>query len=180
MGKEYIYQGILYYINRATGLTYVTPWDVINVLTNENGESLIRLIQFPSTISVKFVVNNTPIPNVYDLDLDQFMGIILALRLMKLPASTTIFEIATPFESFSGRLYRHNKHERNKVPALYTLEVIERIFKYKTKVFKFDSMNFISGFITPFTWVGVDHHKYWTKFTQFANVNDEIGTDLTF
>ncbi|CAH6418223.1 Hypothetical protein HVR_LOCUS90 [uncultured virus] len=179
--QQWIYQGIFNYIEKSTkNIETPTPWDIINVLTNENGESLIRLVQFPSKISVKFVVNNTPIPNVYDVDLDQFMGMTLALFLLKLSATVNIFEITIPIKSFNVKLARYNESEYDKIPGLYALEATEGLFVYYTKIFKFDSINFISGFITPFTWVGLDHHKYWTKFTQFANRNDERGTDLTF
>ncbi|CAH6418222.1 Hypothetical protein HVR_LOCUS89 [uncultured virus] len=180
--QQQIYRGIFTYIDRNIDDIYgVTPWDIVKVLTNENRQSLIRLVQFPSTISVKFVVNNTPILNVYDLDLDQFMGMILALRLVTLQATITIFEITTNIQSFDERLSQYNEKQYNKIPSLYALEVTgEGIFDYNTNVFKFDNMNFISGFITPFTWVGLDHHNYWTKFIQFANRNDETGTDLTF
>ncbi|CAH6418227.1 Hypothetical protein HVR_LOCUS95 [uncultured virus] len=174
--QQWIYQGIFNYIEKSTkNIETPTPWDIINVLTNEKGESLIRLVQFSSKISVKFVVNNTPIPDVYDVDLDQFMGMTLALFFLRLRATAEIFEIITPAYMFNVRLSQYYETQHKKIPGLYALETTGGRFTYK-----FDNMNFISGFITPFTWVGVDHHKYWTKFTQFADRNDKTGTDLTF
>ncbi|CAH6418225.1 Hypothetical protein HVR_LOCUS93 [uncultured virus] len=179
--KQKIYRKIFYYIDENNkNIEQVTPWDVIKALTNEKGESLIRLVQFPSLISVKFVVNNTPVPNVYDIDLDQFMGMVLALKMMRLSASTTIFEIITDIDSFNVGLSRYDESEYKKIRSLYALGVTQGLGIYSTKIFKFDNMNFISGFITPFTWMGIDHHKYWTKFTQFTDRDDKTGTDLTF
>ena len=179
--KQKIYHEIFNYINGNTNnIERTTPWDIINVLTNEKGESLIRFVQFSSKISVKFVVNNTPIPNVYNVDLDQFMGMTLALFLLRLRATVNIFEIITPVNTFKARLSQYNESQREKIPGLYALEATEGLFVYYTKIFKFDNMNFISGFITPFIWVGVDHHKYWTKFTQFADHDDKTGVNLTF
>lgn len=155
----------------------VTPWDIIDMLTDANGQSLIKTIQFPSkTVNVTFTVNNTLIPNVYDINLDQFMGMTTAAILLeKYNIVTDIFEISRPISSFNYRLGPYNRKYNDK-QYKYSLKAIRGVDDdptYGYDTFRFDSMDFIAGFITPFSWIGEDHHKYWTEFK-------EEGKTLTF
>lgn len=170
-----IYRGIMRYILKVTDrIDTITPWDVINGLTNDRGESLIKLVQFPpKTISVKF--DDIPLPNIYNLDLDQFMGMVLASKLIVFSTNTTILEITTPIDSFLLRLAHYNENQYYRIDATYGLEVTQQVFRHNTEIFKFKSMSFIQGFMIPFSWVELDHHKYWTKFTQYPQ-----GEELTF
>ena len=99
----------------------------------------------------------------YDLGLDQFMDF---------DTTVTIFDIATPVESFYDRLSFYNdKYSRHR--SIYALEDIN----YKT--FKFNDMSFIEGFVTPFSWVNEDHHKYWTKLIKISSQHPQ-GEKIMF
>lgn len=167
--KNRIYRGIVSYLYDTAEQQHiesVTPWDVISILTDDKGQSLIQLVQFPSKmLSVTFTVNGTSIPNVYDVTLNQFMGMVLASAiLVKYQILSTIFGIQTQMSSFKERIRTYDVNHKR---SLYILRVIGKI--YGVDVFSFDDIDFISGFITPFSWVGEDHHKYWTEFKQINN-----------
>ena len=192
--KSWIYRGIVSYIynsalrnvqlhgvNGTLKEISITPWDLINILTDENGDSLIRAIQFPTkTVSVSWRINNI----IYDVNLDQFMGMILAVyiinddtantRYFNIIRYVTIYEVTVPYIEFMPRVLSYLYHNEDEIYSL----------KIKTNDMdgniSFNSLDFIAGFIIPFSWINEDHHKYWTEFKQWNDPQFPNGKLLEF
>lgn len=187
--RNRIYRGIVSYLidtAQQSHILLITPWDIVNMLMDDEGQSLIRLIQFSSrNIDVTFTANGTKLPSIYNLSLDQFMGMTLAsMFLPQLTIIVNIFGLETEISSFLGRLASYNikyDEERHTYSLVATRGVaIKRLDDGQYKIFKFDTIDFISGFVTPFSWIGEDHHKYWTEFRQFDNPTYPEGQVSTF
>lgn len=165
-----IYRLIVSYI--LSNNTFLTPWDVINRLSNPDGTSMFKSVTFSArTVPCEFVVYGQHIAAVYDLNLDEFMGI-LATVLMIENYEVTIYGITSPIASFSPRL---TEYEQITNP-LYTLETRVQSPNGGPVTFVFNNLKFLAGFTLPFTWINDDHHKYWTNFYETVNGKQETRT----
>jgi hypothetical protein len=165
--RSWIYRGIILYLQKTSyerNIGRVTAWDILDMLTNENGESLIKSVSFPSTtILVKFIVGNNVIPELYDMNLDQFMGVVLASMLINIPINVEIFGLETPIIIFHERLFKYNDNADKK----YTLKLIKSLTGTNYDTFNFNNLVFLSGFVTLFSLINQDHQQYWIELTQW-------------
>ncbi|CAH6418221.1 Hypothetical protein HVR_LOCUS88 [uncultured virus] len=183
VGRELIIKrGIIIYIDKMAKLNKIvdiTPWDIKDFLDFE-GQSLIKNIKFPTqTISVIFTMGEEPVPyihNIYDISLDQFMGMILGIRFAmvdtKVNRSITIFETTVDDKSFDNRLTSYISANEAKPQTRYTLEI-----PYYG-IYKFDNLEFLQGFITPFSWVGDTPDSEFFKFKQWDDPQYPQGKEF--
>lgn len=141
----------------------------LTFLTNDNGESLIKPLMFPSqNVNVTFSVDKTEILIVYDLNLGQFMGIILGARLISsinCSIDVTIYRITREYTEFIPRPMDYdNQHFQKK----YFLTIFEKAIRDKIGIYYFENIDFASGFVTPFNWINDNNHKYWSEFREIS------------
>lgn len=180
----WIYRGIVSYIYdyaRINRINSITPWDILNILTNNNKESLIKSLMFPSNnVTVSFSLNGTEIPTIYDLNLDQFMGIILIATLLSKDnriIRVNIYDITHSAIGFLQRLLDYNNEHHQKK---YLLTVPQHLVENLTNIYYFENIDFLSGFMTPFNWINNDYHNFWTEFKEIGDKEFPEGRLLQF
>jgi len=173
-----IYIGIIAYLVAEANnknISLIITWDIIDILTDQ-----IKIISFPSKeLSVQFILDGEPIPGVYNLTLDQFMG--MAAGSLSIPnrISTIILGISTELNSFLLRLQDYSR-DKLKIYKSYSIKIAVSPLLYSFKDYEFDNLDFITGFVTIFGWIGKNHHGHWTTFKQWNDPKYPQGKDLTF
>ena len=133
--REGIYRTIFDYIFDDEADNF-TPWDVLLACKDEDGESLFKTVTFPSeTITVEVYVIDRWI--IYDLDLNQFMGILFSERIMGL-FRLKIMGILVSVDSFRNYLEEY----------LDILGATTFRLTYRNRIAQFDDIGFLSGFLT--------------------------------
>ncbi|CAH6418229.1 Hypothetical protein HVR_LOCUS97 [uncultured virus] len=185
--KSKIYQGILNHILNQD-LDLITPWDVMNILINpQTDTSLIAAVQFPyRTLSIQLqydltqnivtqniitqnivtqniIAQNIIAQNVYNLNLDQFMGLLA-------PRSINIyfhmFDLLVSLASFESRLFKyHGKADEHLEKYVLTISPGEQ--------YAFTNLDFLQGFLTYYEILGLKLH-----FTSLIHYPE--GQKLTF
>lgn len=157
-----IYAEIVTYV--ASTLFNITPWDIIRKIANPDGTSILDSFHISNQqIPVQFAVMGDTLPDVYDLTLDEFMGIIAAYPFVG-DFSVIIYNITTLASSFKERLEQYLNQTEGKNKLTTTVQSDGGPLDYQ-----FDDITFLSGFITPFSWFEEDHHNSWTTFEQLIN-----------
>lgn len=179
--RNAIFNGLMNFIERKKdrNITLITPWDIIGILTNERGESIIPFVAFPSnTIQTEIMANNVNRKETYDLGLEQFLGMVAGADAIRngvaeyTPVRTdsifdvTIFGVTTKIDSFNDRL-------RN-----YYYELPEQLRQYHLVVpsynqprsYTFDNLEFVSGLVTIMNQAGKDYHRYRIELRQGNNL----------
>jgi len=60
----------------------------------------------------------------------------------------------------------------------YSLTIL--IPGFGERSYRFDNLDFLTGFVTLFEWIGEDHHKHWTEFKQCNDPGYPQGKTLNF
>lgn len=158
-----IYREVVGYI--ADTSLYITPWDIISRISNPDGTSILTSLSLPSQqIPVQFAILGNVIPSVYDLTLDEFMGIIAAYPFVG-DFSVIIYGITTMASTFRLRLEQYLNSIGSGVYVLTTTVQTDD----GPLIYKFNNLTFLSGFITPFSWVNEDHHNSWISIVRWIN-----------
>ncbi|CAH6418230.1 Hypothetical protein HVR_LOCUS98 [uncultured virus] len=174
--KSGIYRGIFFFIYQSFtdnySLSIITPWDIIDFLTDQDEQSLIQLLQFPSRdISVIFNVDDKPIDGIYNFNKEEFLGILAGNRAVPFKILVTIIGVQTRLDSFEHMLDTTlNPHAW--IESKYVLKTLFDIISFKT-------IDFIGGYVTLFNILQLDHHRYWTRFINYDREHPK-GQELTF
>lgn len=163
-----IFDGFLLFINEEATtrrLKLITPWDIIGILTDLNGDSIIPLISFPSnSISVQVILNDLNRREIFDLNIDQFMGMVAGAIIietrgrMNSTFGVSIFDVITDITSFNDKLDSYYYLDRTQLRP-YIL-IVPKFYQLPAKTFASDNLDFILGFVTIINLAEQDYNDY--------------------
>lgn len=161
--RQGVYRAIFDYIFAAD--RYYTPWHLIGICRDEDGESLFKTMIFPSdNITVEVYFEDGSI--IYDLDYDEFMGILFEERVIGVPRlHLIIMGIRVLPDSFDKSLNDYLEVTTNITTFRLT---------YQGEIAQFDNIGFLSGFCTMLSHI----HQNATAFFHLNAKLEYIDNDL--